>query len=125
MGSFRTNDNITLQYIDTAATDADPLKKETLILVRCVFLSDPCSQLHCSLQSTFSSEKPLYSFCLSGHHLLHLNLVLCFLQIIFSRTDVYYEVTWPASPEILDLDIGLSNLGSTVFARITTQPNKS
>ena len=34
MESFRTNDNITIKYIDTAATDPDELKKDTLILVR-------------------------------------------------------------------------------------------
>jgi hypothetical protein len=33
MQSFRTNDGITLKYVDTAATDAQ-VAKETLILVR-------------------------------------------------------------------------------------------
>ena len=37
MESFKTNDSITLKYIDTAATDAEAMKKNTLILVRLVF----------------------------------------------------------------------------------------
>jgi hypothetical protein len=36
MQSFRTNDGITLKYIDTGATDAQAVKEETLILV-CFF----------------------------------------------------------------------------------------
>lgn len=34
MDVFKTNDGITIKYIDTAITDSEAVKKGTLILVR-------------------------------------------------------------------------------------------
>lgn len=38
MQSFKTNDGVTLKYIDSAVTDPEAAKKDTLILVRFAFL---------------------------------------------------------------------------------------